>query len=360
MSNHGDDDPAQPNKARLRLPTFEGKENAQITRGFIAKVDGYKAVTRLSDEETAQAVAFAMLPGSPADLWLTNLAEHTVASTESWDTLKPLLLARFTPTLTASEKAAAVDACKQQKGDNVLNFLDKCEGVQLMLDRDIPRARKTGNNRVAYLEDFQTGTLGLFLRGLREEGGLKAHVNGALGCTTLEQYKDAAVRYERHITKQVKVTVAELKEEEGQEEPEEEEPQEVANLKGKKGQTRKYGGKKANGKNGGNGNQSKGAKPKAAAGGYSGGNAGQPQRRCYTCNSPEHLARECPKRDTAGRPAHQGGHQNYGGGVNELVMKAGVQALMHGWKPAENTASVNNLGLGNGLGNPNNPNPDFW
>ena len=59
---------AAANKARLTLRLFEGKNDARATRDFCLKVDGYKAVAQLTNAKTAQAVSFAMVQGSAADL----------------------------------------------------------------------------------------------------------------------------------------------------------------------------------------------------------------------------------------------------------------------------------------------------
>ncbi len=317
----------QPNRARLTLPLFEGKNDALVTRNFIKKVEGYQAVCRLTDAETAQAVAFAMVQGSVADMWLANLLERNEDRATNWPTLRDDLQERFSPALTASEKAAAVDSCKQGKGEDVQAFMDQCETIQLLLDRDLPADRKTGGNAAAYREHF-------------DEGGLKSHVNGALHCTALAEYKDAAVKYERHITKQVKVTVAELAEESEEDEPE------VANL-APRAATKKYGGKKKNGKNGNNGNgQWKAATPKA--------NAGSP-RLCWSCASPAHLNRDCPdnKKKWAGKK--QGGNPavapRYDQSINEIIWKAGVAALGQQGHPAPHQVDVLEA---------RNPNLGFW
>ena len=83
------------NKARLHLRPFEGKNDSRVTRDFCRKVTGYRAVARLSDEETAQAVGFAMLQGSAADEWYTALTEENPDAVETWAALEPLLMARW-------------------------------------------------------------------------------------------------------------------------------------------------------------------------------------------------------------------------------------------------------------------------
>ena len=323
------------NKARLSLRPFEGKNDARTTRDFCLKADGYQAVARLTAVETAQAVAFAMVPGSAADLWLANLIEEVPADARDWTRLRPLLMARFSPDLTASERAAMVDHCKQAKNEDVQAFLDQCKATQLLLDRNVPDAEKLTD---PYKERFKQSVLELFLRGLREEGGLKSHVNGALGCTTLAQYKDAAVRYERHISKQVKVVVAELATDDDQEDADDhDEVAEVANLKAKGGQKKKNrGGGKSNNFNANPGRGS-GRQGNSYRGGGSGGGGPPRPRLCWTCRSADHLNAQCPnnpnKKGGGGKGGGYRGGGSGGGGrgnsqVDAAVYQLGLDALM--------------------------------
>lgn len=336
MSNHGDDAPdmgdAAANKARLTLRLFEGKNDARATRNFCMKVDGYRAVARLTDEETAQAVSFAMVPASTADLWLTNLAEKTPDMATRWTRLRPLIIKRFSPDLTASERATAVDNCRQKKSEDVPAFLDQCQSVQLMMDRQIEDDEK---DTAAYRAKFDAAVLELFLKGLREDGGLKAHVNGAFQCTNLEQYLDYATRYERHIIKQVKVVVAEVATDIGQEDDvDDEDGGEVANLKVKK---KKNGNKGFKG--GANTNSGRGRQNGGRGGGRGGGGGGGPPRPrlCWTCNSPDHLNLQCPdnpnrkKGGGGGGGRADGGSNNHASGSNQVdtaIYQLGIQALL--------------------------------
>lgn len=322
---------ALPNRARLTLPLFEGKNDWQLTRTFITKVDGYAAVCNLDAAQTAQAVAFAMVQGSTADHWLANLREREPNVAGAWDVLAPRLQERFSPALTASEKATAGDGCRQHKAEDVQAFADRCETTQLMLDREIPNNRKTGQNEAAYNASFAEGKLSLFLRGLREDQGLKSHVNAALGCATFAEYVAAAFKFERHVAKAVKVTIAEVAHEE-ENGNDSDGGQEVASLKQKQGTTKKYGGKKANGKNGNKGN--------------TGGKWGPtppppsrfpaPPRLCWTCQSPDHFSRNCPDNHRGGgngrprgggRPPRAGGNGGGNGNTSAQALDAICQLL---------------------------------
>ena len=268
------------NKARLTLPIFEGKLDPHATRDFLDLVQGYSTVTRLTAAETAQAVAFAVVPGSPAAHWLTNLKERNPDAANDWARLRPLMQARFCPTLTPSEKAAAADACKQGRHQPVPEFRDICEQTQILLDRDIPNDQKTGANEATYNVNFEAGMMALFLRGLREEGGLKAHTNGAiLAANTLANYVAAAEKYERHITKSTKVVVAEL-DDNGYDDDDD---QEIAALKAKQAARRKGG------------NQKGGAAGRPAMARSASAPPTTP-RRCWSCNSSDHINKDCPVR----------------------------------------------------------------
>ena len=349
------------NKARLVLPVFQGKNDAHATRNFIDKVDGYATVTRLSTEEAAQAVAFAMQPGSPADLWLANLKVTDHANTLTWLLLKPLLLARFSPALTASEKAAVVDACRQGKHEDVQTFKDQCETVQILLDRDMDDAMKTAGNLANYRLQFSKSVLGLFLRGLREDQGLKSHVNASLNCTTLADYADSATRYERHITKAIKVTVAELNQsgEADSEDGESDEEREVAILR-----ARQAAKKKSNGSNAkkGNGNgKAKAIRTSAAPQRGPGG-----PRLCWTCQSSNHLNRDCPEKTTTRTNGQGGGGGGGGPSINELLMNAGREALLQQYQRKmqynhnQQMGQIDALALECEARNNANPGPGFW
>jgi hypothetical protein len=317
-------------KARLVLPVFEGKLDGQATRNFLSKVDGYSAVTRLTPQETAQAVAFALLPGSAADHWLTNLKEREEAVASAWDTLRPRMVTRFCPALTATEKAAAVDGCRQGRNEEILTFRDQCESTQLLLDRDMDPVLKANPNVASYTAHYEGGILGLFLRGMREEGGLKSHVNAALGCTTLNEFVEAAVRYERHITK-IKVVVAELHQGQQHDESEEEsDEREIAALRARQASRRTAGKKSDGARSGGSSSGPWRAKGKANTSAQSGPTT---PRLCWSCQSPTHLNRDCPNK----KPFRGGGGGGAGGNnafkgnsaaLNEMVANAGMTYLL--------------------------------
>jgi hypothetical protein len=280
-------------------------------------VDSFMAVTRLNQAETAQAVAFAMVPGSTADLWLENLLESHPDDVATWALMRPLLLARFSPTLTASEKAAMVDNCKQTRTEDVQAFMDKCESTQILLERHIPDAQRIDAFAAAFNANHAAGVLGLFLRGLREEQGLKSHVNGA-NADNLADYLAEANRFERHVTKQIKVIVAEIAEDEGDhddaDEGDAEDGDEVASLKPRMGQKKKTFGQ--GGRGGGFGRGGRGGGFRGRGGGRGrpnrgggGGGGDRPPLLCWTCNSSSHLNAACPQNRGKGGGGGRGGYR---------------------------------------------------
>ena len=64
--------------------------------------------------------------------------------------------------------------------------MDRCRATQLTLDCDIPNDQKTGGQRGPHMEKYNKSVTEIFLRGLREEGGLKAHINGTNPVTRAE------------------------------------------------------------------------------------------------------------------------------------------------------------------------------
>ena len=324
MADDDDDYAQRPNKARLTLPLYKGLNDGKATRDFCRKVDSYQHVARLTDEETAQAVTFTMVPGSAAHEWITNTTEENPDLVATWPVLRPLLVARFSPALTPSEKSASVDLCKQKKDEDVLRFFDKCRTTQLLLDRNIPDAEKAAGNGVGYQRRYREGILGLFLCGLREEGGLKTQVNGALGCVTLDDYKNAAIIHERHVTHKMKVTIAEVATNDDQEG--EQEGDEVANIKVRKGKQKKKGGNGAQG--GGQPPAGNGRAKQGGARSTAGGEGGP--RLCWTCQSPDHLNFRCPDKKKGGNPGRPGGNNQGQHGNNALetaIMQLGWAQL---------------------------------
>ena len=125
---------AHPNKARLTLRSFKGREDADNARDLVAKVEAYRVVARLTGAETVQSIQFACAPGSIAAHWLATIAKEDPDSVVDWNTLRPLFNARFTPGMTPSQRAAAVDACRQHKTEAVRAFMDWCGATQLILN----------------------------------------------------------------------------------------------------------------------------------------------------------------------------------------------------------------------------------
>jgi len=230
-----------------------------------------------------------------------------------------------------------MDVCKQKKGEGVQAFMDRCRATQLSADRSIPDGDKTGNHVNCYVRRYNTSVLDLFLRGLREEQGLKGHVNGA-NATTRDEYLAEAIRYEIHVTKPVKmVVVAEVAKEE--DDGQEEDDQEVAAMQPKaKGKKKKNGGQGqgggAKGNGGGGGNYGGGGRGggggyrggRGARGGRGGGGGGSEAKLCWNCNSSDHLSYRCPEpKKTGGGGGNRGGGRgggasSYGGpSVNEML-----------------------------------------
>ena len=311
---------ANPNKARLTLRSFEGKADPDDARDFIAKVEGYRVIARLTGAETVQSVQFACTPGSIAAHWLATMAEEDPDSVADWNTLLPLFKIRFTPDMTPSQRAAAVDACRQHKTEGVQPFMDRCRATQLILDRSIPAARKTGGARAQHLVTYSGMVLEIFLRGLREEGGLKAAVNGA-NATTREEYLAAAVRYETHVSRpKNNAVVAEIDQDEDNGEDADDDA-EVANLskaKGNKKNKKKTGGG-GQGNKGGNGNAARnngggGGQGNQGQGKAQGGDATGGPRLCWSCQSPDHMNYQCPNKKAGGGGNGRGGNRQRGGG----------------------------------------------
>ena len=304
---------ANTNKARLTLRPFEGREDAADARDFIAKVEAYRIVARLTELETVQAIQFACVPGSVAALWLATLAEEDPDQVVDWATLRPQFTARFSPAMSSSQRASLLEVCRQYKTEAVKAFMDRCRATQLTLDRDIPNDQKTGGNRGPHMDRYNKHVSETFLRGLREDGGLKAHVNGA-NATTRAEYLAEAVRYEMHVIKAKGIAVvAELDQDEGDANEGDDDGAEVANLTKAKGKKKKgggggqaKGGGAAKNTGGGGGGQGQG---RAQAGGAPGG-----PRLCWTCQSADHLNYQCPVKKAGGGGNNQGGNRQRGGG----------------------------------------------
>ena len=159
---------ANTNKARLTLRPFEGREDAADARDFIAKVEAYRIVARLTEAETVQAIQFACVPGSIAAQWLATLAEKELEAVADWGTLRPHLSTWFSPEMPSSQRAALVDVCRQHKMESVKTFMDRCRATQLTLDRKIPADRKTGGQRAAHMKRYNNNVTEIFLLGLRD------------------------------------------------------------------------------------------------------------------------------------------------------------------------------------------------
>lgn len=315
--------PARGNRARLQLPSFRGDEPtaATLVRWFARRVDAYRGVCGLSDEETARAVSFAL--EGPAQVWLTNLPEIGVAGSDTWTTLRPLLLERFSATLAPEERRRLIEELRQEPTETVATFQDRCVALQVLLDANVPDTAKTGANEATYRARFETDVLDLFLAGLREAGGLRRAVSGATA-TTLAEYVAFARRQEQ-AARSVRTKESPIAAVEGQEQTDGEAGTEVAAFgpagRGRgnyaKGRGRGGGGNTGYGGRGG-GRGGTGAQSRPGGGNTGWGPNGE--RLCYFCGSPDHLKRDCPSRSRGGGNSNQprggdlGGYNGYGGG----------------------------------------------
>jgi hypothetical protein len=294
---------ARATKARLTLPKFFGTGHPLETKLFIAKVAAYARVCTLDDAQTAEAVSFAL--EGEASTWLVNQLMTDPAAVQSWDTLRPLMQTRFSRTLTPTERARMVEELKQRPNEKVYAFYDRCHAVQHVCELDVPQDQRTGGRKAFFDVVHNGGVLEKFLRGLREDGGLKLGVNNATGADDLPGYLAVALRLERNQLEAAKrppapviAAVAPLAEgaadQEGQEGPLEE---------GEIAAFRMWNSNRGRGGSRGTG--------RGAPGGR-GGAAGQarPPVTCWECRKVGHYARDCRSR---GRGGSQPGN-NFGGG----------------------------------------------
>jgi hypothetical protein len=296
----GDEDDAAPRRAKLTLPHFKGDTNALEAIDFADKVDAYAEVMEINAGQAAKAVAFAVKQGSKAALWLRTLRIDEPNVANDWEQLKPRLLARFSPILTPSERAAVADNLKMTRDEEVQTFADRCREIQIMLERDIPEAERTGNNAAGFQRRHMEGIRDKFLYGLRETDGLKKAVNSALGCTTFEEYLAAAMKFERNtLAPKPSVVIAEVSNVD--DEPRDDDTPQVAALKAAVRNASQRRGR-------GRGGQGGGARP-----GQGQQEDGAP-RACWTCASTEHIQRFCPNRRAGGGRGGGGQGRGRGGG----------------------------------------------
>ncbi len=299
------------------LPLFKGKMDALKTAAFVAKVASFATVTRLTPEETAEAVAFAMADDSPADKWMQNLRLSNAAAAGNWTLLSPMLVTRFSPRLTPSEKASLVEGLKQSKDEDVHAFVDRCHSVQFLMERDIPDDQKQGANRANYEANHDAGVLEKFLRGLRTADNLKQAVNSAPQCDTLAQYMDAATRIEKNSAKASAAAAAVVAAMEAEMTgngvndefaPNADDSPEVAAIKVKFAKYRA---------NGNNRNRSNNRSQSGSQGGQQRtGTTGDTPRKCWNCGKEGHLRHECtnPKVEGAAPNRNSNNRRRNGGG----------------------------------------------
>ena len=180
-------------KIKLQLPTFDGEGNPFAAESFIMRMDDYLAIAGCKPENSLKAVRFAM-KGS-ADIWLRNTTLLCKAI-KTWEELKPKFRERFSRKLTPSEKAATEAKCFQEKGEQVIKFLDKCHMTQHMCEA----SNVIDENDAAAVrfreENHNERVTDLFLRGLTNDGNLKLLVANQSGTRTLEEYVKEAQKIE--------------------------------------------------------------------------------------------------------------------------------------------------------------------
>ena len=273
MVDRDEDDTAR-NQARIQLPKFSGAERdgGNTAMIFTKKVDRYRTITGLTDEQTAEAVIFSLVPGSPAARWFNNKSESEPATVAKWSVLKPALIKRYCSALSASEAGAMSEGLKQNKDEDAAEFFDRCHATQLLIER----GTEVDTTTEAYQAAFRKNVNALFLKGLRDTGGLKAHVNGQSRGKTSEELVDLATNYDISHKPTQKFTVADVTTEESDDiEPNDADSKEVAALKAQVRSFKRQGGQKQAGKVGA---------------------AGRPDGRvCYNCARPGHFIAACPE-----------------------------------------------------------------
>ena len=262
------------NQARVQLPKFSGteKDGGNTAMIFTKKVDRYMTITKLSDEQTAEAVIFSLVPGSPAALWFNNKSESEPATVARWSVLKPAMIKRYCSPLSASEAGAMSESLKQGKDEDASDFFDRCHATHLLIER----GTEVDTASAAYKAAFTKSVNALFLKGLRETGGLKAHVNGQSRGKSSDELVDLAMNFDVSHKPTKKFTVAAITTEEKDDtESNDGDSEEVAALKAKLKLLKRQGGQKQAGK-GGAVNRVDG-------------------RVCYNCARPGHFIAACPE-----------------------------------------------------------------
>ena len=335
MDDDGDHAAPEPiNKARLVMPLFDGKGDARATIKFLELVDSYQTVTRLTDEETARAVPFALIPGSTAETWYQNLKDDRPNDVAEWPALRARIIERFSPPLNPSQKGKVADALSQGAKEDVQSFLDRVRSAQKLINKGFPENMRTGNQADSYRVHEEASIMEKFLRGLRMAGDFKEKVNSAAGCTTLAQYLTVAVTIEHNMTKNAsleKASVAALAaggDDDDPSVPHDGDTAEVAALRQQLRNRPGRGGGRGGGGGGGRGTGKKKGTPRDQS--------GPPPSACWNCGDATHWNSDCPhpkKKKQGGdgsggsAPNNQnsGKKQNYN--ISELQQKSLLQGM---------------------------------
>jgi Retrotransposon gag protein/Zinc knuckle len=291
--------PRQP-RVKLELKPFSGSSAGGMGlegRIFLRKVTQYAAVSRLNDEQTAQAVGFALT--DTAQRWYGTLAERNPPGNEvvnTWADLRPLFVARFCRQLTAAELAKLSRELIQVEKETVDDFLDRCEELQHLEEERIPNAQKA---QVTH----DNGVLMKFLSGLKTV--IREKVSATATAETLADYVTAAQKAEASLRDEKKTSASVVLALEGQE-PHKEGTGEGAAAGAA---VDAVGGSRRGNQRGGGGRGGRGGR---------GGGRDLSAMKCYYCGIKGHLIADCRKRQREQGGANRGGFQGYarGGGGN--------------------------------------------
>ena len=162
-----------------RFPTSQGERTEQYEVGdWCRRVETIAASVSWTDTVTASHAALALVPGSPAENWLR--LQQKEKKVQEWPQFKALIIARFSPPVTAMQRVAMIRSMKQDKNERVEDFknrlqiqfesledgvkanVDKTWGVIPDGDAKIEVIRKTTTSAMEYVLQC------LFLAGLQE------------------------------------------------------------------------------------------------------------------------------------------------------------------------------------------------
>ena len=187
-------------RLKLDLPPFSGAKGPLDAQGFLRDAEGYKDACGLNDQQLIQAVQFALR--EEAKTWGANLALVDDLKTMSWEDYRTKFEKRFGLSMSPSEKAKLAEGLKQNSGESVRAFYDRCLSAELILAATNTMYQNADEDTKKQIRE--QGICDKFLRGLREDGELKSSVNSmapAPGQTTvsLREYYEAAIQREQTL-----------------------------------------------------------------------------------------------------------------------------------------------------------------